>query len=85
MGWDSFQANVESSSCGRSFSLALLQRFILQFPYSIPLLLSYWHSCCHVLNSFLCALSFWLNQAKPALEDFASTGLLMQEPSNIKL
>lgn len=31
MGWESFQANLESSSCGRSFSLALAQQFILLY------------------------------------------------------
>lgn len=53
----------------------------LTVPLLYPFLWSYWDSCCQCLNSFLCALSFWINQAKPALEDFASSCL----PSNTKL
>lgn len=33
-----------------------------------------------VPEHFLHALSFWVNQAKPALEDFASSGVPMKEP-----
>lgn len=52
----------------------------LTVPLLYPFLWSYWDGCCQCLNSFLCALSFWINQAKPALEDFASSCLPRKEP-----
>lgn len=70
--WDTWvekssQANLESPSQGKSFSLALAQWFILQFPFATWILQSFWSSSCSAV--FLWALKFCLNQPKPALED----------------
>lgn len=58
-----FQANLECPSQGKSFSLALAQWFILQFPFATWLLLSFWSGSCSAV--FFCTLNFWLNQPKP--------------------